>query len=82
MTNNKNIHFYFNSTSIGLTNRNALKKWLSSIFLEEGKLFSDLNFIFCTDEFLLSINNEFLMNALVPYDGELYKEPKYMLYLH
>lgn len=60
MINNKKIHFYFNSTSIGLPNRNELKTWLSAIFLDEGKSFSDLNFIFCTDEFLLSINNEFL----------------------
>ena len=24
------------------------------------------------------INNEFLRSALIPYDGELYKEPKYI----
>jgi rRNA maturation RNase YbeY len=60
MKKSKNIHLYFNSTSIGLTNRNELKIWLSTIFLEEGRLFANLNFIFCTDDFLLSINNEFL----------------------
>ena len=56
----KNIHFYFNATAIGLTNRNQLKRWLSTIFLDEGRVLSNINFIFCTDQFLLSINNEFL----------------------
>ena len=55
-----NIHFYFNATSIGLANRNQLKTWLSTIFLDERKVFSNINFIFCTDAFLLSINKEFL----------------------
>ena len=60
MNKTQNIHFYFNATSIGLPNRNELKKFLSTIFSDEGRAFSNINFIFCTDQFLLSINNEFL----------------------
>ena len=60
MNNINNIHFFFNETSIVLTNRNELKSRLSTVFLDEGMLFSNLNFIFCTDHFLLSINKEFL----------------------
>ena len=36
------------------------KDWLSNVAINEQKQISSLNYIFCTDDFLLDINNKFL----------------------
>lgn len=45
-----------------LKNRKLLKLFLTSIFSQEGKKLNSLNIIFCDDEYLLSVNNEFLQH--------------------
>jgi len=60
MKRNENIKFFFNSASISLGSRADLKRRIDYIFLKERKFYSNLIFIFCTDKFLLSINNKFL----------------------
>jgi rRNA maturation RNase YbeY len=60
MKRNYNIKFFFNNASISLGNRLDLKRKLDAIFSNENKPYSSLTFIFCTDKFLLSINNKFL----------------------
>jgi len=57
---NDNINFFFNKASISLGNRLDLKRKIDDIFSNEKKSYSGLTFIFCTDKFLLSINNKFL----------------------
>ncbi len=47
-------------TKIKLNNRKALKAFIPMIFKKEGKPFKSLNYIFCTDEYLLKVNNDFL----------------------
>lgn len=54
------IHFFFTDTTITLTERTRLKKFIAAIFKKEGKQLSDLNYIFCSDEYLLDINRRFL----------------------
>lgn len=54
------INFFFNGTSISLPNRKSLKCRITNLFFKEGIRLSTLNYIFCSDEFLLSINKEFL----------------------
>ncbi|MEI9935510.1 MAG: rRNA maturation RNase YbeY [Ferruginibacter sp.] len=54
------IHFFFIEKNITLRNRNKLKIFLSSLFKDEGKKLVSLNYIFCSDKYLLSINQEFL----------------------
>ncbi|MCO5231434.1 MAG: rRNA maturation RNase YbeY [Chitinophagales bacterium] len=41
---------------------NPLKQWLKSIALEEGFKIEDLSYIFCSDEYLLNINIEYLQH--------------------
>jgi rRNA maturation RNase YbeY len=85
MKRNYNIKFFFNNASITLGNRLDLKRKLDAIFSNESKPYSSLTIIFCTDKFLLSINNKFLghdtytdiitfpLNALgEPISGEIY----------
>lgn len=36
------------------------KPWLERVVIEEGKMIGDISFVFCTDEYLLKKNIEFL----------------------
>ena len=45
-----------------LVNRRELKLMVLELFKREGKIIQDLNIIFCDDDFLLSINQEFLQH--------------------
>jgi rRNA maturation RNase YbeY len=54
-----NVSFNFLST-IALGSRNKLKSFIADLITEEGKTLNNLNFIFCSDEYLLNINNTYL----------------------
>ena len=54
------IQFFFIDTSIKLTERKRLKIYLTTIFDKYKKPFSSLTAIFCTDDYLLGINKQFL----------------------
>ncbi|MEO6548214.1 MAG: rRNA maturation RNase YbeY [Ferruginibacter sp.] len=54
------INFFFNSSKIKVIERKRLRSFIPMIFKEEGQILSSLNYVFCTDEYLLSINKEFL----------------------
>lgn len=43
-----------------LKNRNKLKAFINSIFKKEGKSLNSLDYIFCSDDYLLKINQDFL----------------------
>ena len=46
--------------SIDLRDRTRLKKFLVSLFKKEGKILGELQYIFCTDDYLLEINRQYL----------------------
>ncbi|MBV8254666.1 MAG: rRNA maturation RNase YbeY [Chitinophaga sp.] len=54
------IQFTAHEVSLGLKNRTALKKFLTDLFKREGQGLSGLHYIFCTDDYLLEINQQFL----------------------
>jgi probable rRNA maturation factor len=56
------IYFYFNETTLNIPARTKLKSFIEDLFKREGKELLSLNYIFCTDEFLLKINKEFLQH--------------------
>lgn len=43
-----------------LPNREGLKKFILYIFKREKKILEDLTIVFCSDEYLLSLNRQFL----------------------
>jgi len=43
-----------------LTNEDQISSWLSDVILSENKKVGDINYIFCNDDFLLKINQEYL----------------------
>lgn len=55
------VYFFFESP-VHLNNRTALKSFIESIFRKEGRKLANLNYIFCTDERLLKINQQFLQH--------------------
>lgn len=54
------INFFQEETSFQLTQKLLRKKWIKSIAESENFKVVDLNYIFCTDEYLYQINVEYL----------------------
>jgi probable rRNA maturation factor len=49
-------------TKVNLQNRKALKAFIPQLFKNEGKSFESINYIFCSDEYILQVNNKFLQH--------------------
>jgi probable rRNA maturation factor len=54
------IHFHFVDISISIKNRKQLKDYLKKIAKREGYTIQLLNYIFCSDSYLLKLNQQFL----------------------
>jgi probable rRNA maturation factor len=55
------VNFY-QLAKVNLQNKKALKTFIPQIFKKEGKSFETLTYIFCSDEYLLEVNNNFLQH--------------------
>lgn len=53
------IHFNF-LESITIPERRRLKQFLAALFKKEGCKLAELNYIFCSDRYLLAINRQYL----------------------
>ena len=51
----ENLHF-------SLKEKTALKSWIKKIIAQEGKTAGNISSLFCTDEYLLKINRQFLQH--------------------
>ena len=51
---------YNYETDFELQEEDRFSVWISSIISSEGKKEGEINYIFCDDEYLIRINNEFL----------------------
>lgn len=54
------IRFFFEKTRFRLKNPRITKRWIAQIAAEEHAKLDSLNYIFCTDEYLLAINKSHL----------------------
>lgn len=54
------IRFFSESISFDLKNKRLISKWLKEVAQAAGAKIGDLNYIFCSDEYLLDINKQFL----------------------
>ena len=43
-----------------LSNEDQISTWISNVILSENKKEGDINYIFCDDEYLLSLNEQYL----------------------
>ncbi len=79
------IQFFFIETAIKLKERKRLKVFLGELFNHYSKQYASLTVVFCTDEYLLGINKQFLAHdyytdiitfnlavARQPIEGEIY----------
>src|ERR1043165_4137576 len=56
----KKIHFHFLYQPFYFPNRAKLKSFLLKQLKKEGKSVEIINYIFCTDEYLLKMNQQYL----------------------
>ena len=56
------IQFYFTDTTVLLLERKRLKLFIKSIFDKKERQLNSLTIIFCSDEYLLDINKQFLQH--------------------
>jgi probable rRNA maturation factor len=54
------IHFFTEDIRFTLKHKTIIKNWLKETIKAEGYLLQELNFIFCSDEYLLGINQQYL----------------------
>lgn len=54
------IHFHFLVSPFYFSDRNKLKVFLTKQLEKEGKRVETINYIFCSDDYLLQINQQFL----------------------
>jgi probable rRNA maturation factor len=56
----QSILFFFEETSFSFTKRTLIREWLQKIAKREQKKITALNYIFCTDDYLLTMNKQHL----------------------
>jgi probable rRNA maturation factor len=54
------VYFHYLTVPFYLPGRSAIKKFLHSIFQDYSKTVQNINYIFCSDEYLLDLNKEYL----------------------
>ncbi|WP_316810537.1 rRNA maturation RNase YbeY [Pedobacter heparinus] len=57
-----NIHFFTEDTNYSLKKKTLIKDWIKSAIIEEGYRLQELNFILCSDEYLLRMNQDYLQH--------------------
>ena len=54
------INFFNQEVKYTLKNKTRIRSWINDVILSEGFTLEELNFILCSDEYLLRINQQFL----------------------
>jgi probable rRNA maturation factor len=54
------IRFFAEDTAYKLPQKRAVQQWLKAQTLTENKALGDLNYVFCSDEYLLQVNRDYL----------------------
>jgi probable rRNA maturation factor len=54
------IHFFTEEISFTLKQKTIIRTWLHNTIIAEGYVLDELNFIFCSDEYLLGMNQQYL----------------------
>jgi rRNA maturation RNase YbeY len=54
------IYFYNQETNYSVKQKKNLRNWINHTILNEGQELQTLNFIFCSDEYLFQMNEQYL----------------------
>ena len=57
-----NVHFHFLKKANSLSNRTRLKSFIASLFKKEKIKLEHIDYIFCSDDYLLEINRQHLQH--------------------
>ncbi len=57
---NAMILFHVYNTTLKLSNRRAIKQWISEVLHTYGKRVGDIGIIFCSSDYMLQLNEQFL----------------------
>lgn len=55
-----NINFFYQDLPFKLKNPRKTQNWIKGVILQEKKKLDQLNYIFCSDKYLLEINQHYL----------------------
>jgi rRNA maturation RNase YbeY len=71
------IHFFSEDISYTIKHKGLLRTWIKSTILAEGFKLGELNFIFCSDNYLLSMNQDYLkhdtLTDIITFDNSEHK---------
>lgn len=56
------VQFHYLDRSFSLRERSRLKSFIVSLFRREGKALESLSYVFCSDQYLLQINRDYLQH--------------------
>jgi probable rRNA maturation factor len=56
------IRFFSEDVPFVLKDKTAIRSWLKEVILEEGKSLHGINYIFCSDDYLLTLNKTYLQH--------------------
>src|SRR6202000_150110 len=56
------INFFEEDISFKLKNKTGVKQWVKTTIETEGYKLKELNYIFCSDQYLLQINQQYLQH--------------------
>ncbi len=56
----KSISFFVEETSFTIQKKTIIRKWLTEIISEKKKVLGEINIIFCSDDYLLKLNEQYL----------------------
>jgi len=54
------IQFFEEDVAYKLKNKTAVRKWITNTIVSEGYRLSELTYVFCSDTYLLQINQQYL----------------------
>lgn len=60
MVKNTKVHFFYIDKATRIKNTGSLKHFIESIFKRERQRLSSINYIFCSDKTILTINEKYL----------------------
>ena len=56
----KTIQFFTEQTNFTVKNKTLIREWLAQIIRKHKKTIGEINVIFCSDEYLLKLNEQYL----------------------
>ncbi|KAA3650429.1 MAG: rRNA maturation RNase YbeY [Bacteroidetes bacterium] len=54
------INYFYEDIDFQIDESQKLNLWVEKSILNEGKILGDLNYIFCSDDYLLTMNQDYL----------------------